>query len=164
MTQLSPDLILKAQKYLSKEEDFLLNDMYKVYLCIHDSTEVIDFSFLTAPAAKAYEGFLKDFFLQVGLIDENQYKGDRFRVGKTLNPSLRYKRFSIYKRLSEIDDTGEQIAEVLWSAWKQGRNETLHYFPHNLKKLTCEEAVDRIHLILQAITMAGDFLTNFKQQ
>lgn len=123
---------------------------------------ISDYSFLVAPLAKAYEGYLKDFFLQIHIIDEETYQSDRFRVGKTLNPSLRYKRFSIFKRLADIHDNGEELAEILWNAWKLGRNETLHYFPHNLKKLTKEEAETRLTLILNAIIKSKQFLIQFQ--
>ena len=118
---------------------------------------------MVAPAAKAYEGYLKDFFFDLEIIDENSYHSDRFRVGKTLNPSLRYKRYSIFKKLADLHDNGEQLAEKLWSAWKQGRNEIFHYFPGNVKKLTKTEAEDRIELILQAIIDSGNFIKEYKQ-
>ncbi len=63
-----------------------------------------DYSFVVFPAAKAYEGFLKKLFLDMGFIDKKEYLGRRFRVGKALNPSLYnrdMKRHGRYKRLRE---------------------------------------------------------------
>lgn len=152
------DLLQRAKRYTDKSQDFLLNDTLILFHKLESGDAIQDYSFLLAPIAKAYEGFLKDFFLHIGLIDLNLYEGDRFRVGKTLNPSLRYKRFSIFQRLSQLDDHGEELAEKLWDAWKQGRNEALHFFVGNTKKLSLEEAVSRIHQVLQAIVEAGEFL------
>ena len=45
-----------------------------------------------------------------------------------------------------------------WDAWKEGRKETLHFFPHNLKKLTFDEAMLRINLMLTAVIKSGKFL------
>lgn len=146
-------------KIVSSEQKQLIADVQTI-LSKLDQDHINDYSFLVAPMAKAYEGYLKDFFLKVGLIDEDTYRNDRFRVGKTLNPSLRYKRFSIFRQLAEIDDQGEALAEILWDAWKKGRNETLHYFPNNLKKLTKPEALERIYQMSDAIQKANQFILN----
>jgi hypothetical protein len=85
------------------------------------------------------------------------YESDRFRVGKTLNPSLRYKRFSVFQKLSDFHERGEELAEILWDAWKYGRNEIFHYFPNNIKNLTRQEAEGRISLVLNAMIKSGEF-------
>lgn len=151
-----------VKNVVASDQKALINDVETI-LDRLSADHINDYSFLVAPMAKAYEGYLKDFFLKIGLIDENTYKNDRFRVGKTLNPSLRYKRFSIYQKLAEVSDHGEELAEVLWDAWKKGRNETLHYFPHNLKKLTRDEALERINEMIQAIIAANQFLLDNPQ-
>ena len=91
------------------------------------------------------------------IINKDDYQSDRFRVGKTLNPSLRYKRFSIYQKLADYDEKGEDLAEILWNAWKYGRNEIFHYFPGVSRNLDRAEAEDRIYLILSAIIKSGQF-------
>lgn len=155
---LDTNLYLQANKYLfSEDQKQLTADSQTLSKCL-SKNHINDYSFYVAPMAKAYEGFLKDFFLKIGIIDKYAYTSDRFRVGKTLNPSLRYKRFSIYQKLIDIDNSGEELAESLWTAWKYGRNEIFHFFPHNLKKLTCAEAEERIGMILKAIIAAGIFL------
>jgi len=50
--------------------------------------EFSDYSFIVFPAAKAYEGFLKKLFFDLGFITEEDYYGKHFRIGKALNPSL----------------------------------------------------------------------------
>jgi len=153
----SPELFSEAKKYLSGHQNELVNDVEIILKRLQIKDTISDFSFLVAPIAKAYEGFLKDFFLKIGIINDNDYESNRFRVGKNLNPSLRYKHFSVYQRLSEYHEKGEELAETLWDAWKFGRNEIFHYFPNNYKNLSKNEAEDRIGLVLRAIINAGKF-------
>jgi len=152
--------LTKAQKYLSPNQKKLVQDGAVLIESTkqHLSGKMNDYSFLVAPFAKAYEGFLKDFFLKIDLIDLHLHRSDHFRVGKTLNPSLRYKRFSIYQRLADLDPKGELLAEKLWHAWKNSRNEIFHWFPHNLKNLSLPEAIERANLILNVIDETGLFL------
>jgi hypothetical protein len=154
----SPELFSEAKEYLTGHQSELVNDIEIILKRLQIQDPVSDFSFLVAPIAKAYEGFLKDFFLKLNIISDNEYESDRFRVGKTLNPSLRYKRFSVYQKLSEYHDKGEELAEKLWDAWKFGRNEIFHYFPGNYKNLSKNEAEERINLLLRAIIQAGQFM------
>lgn len=159
---MNPQLFSDAKIYLKNDQDQLIDDVQNILNYLQEN-HINDYSFVVAPAAKAYEGYLKDFFFDLDIIDEYSYHSDRFRVGKTLNPSLRYKRFSIFKKLSDLSDHGEQLAEKLWSAWKQGRNEIFHYFPGNVKKLTRVQAEDCITLILKAIIESGIFMQEYKQ-
>lgn len=153
----SPELFSEAKKYLTGHQSELVNDVEIILKRLHISDLISDYSFLVSPIAKAYEGFLKDFFLKLDIINNYDYESDRFRVGKTLNPSLRYKRFSVYQKLSDYHEKGEELAETLWDAWKFGRNEIFHYFPGNYKNLSKNEAEDRINLLLRAIIRAGKF-------
>lgn len=159
----SPELFIEAKKYLTGHQSELVEDVEIILKRLQIQDSISDFSFLVAPIAKAYEGFLKDFFLKIGIINEYDYDSDRFRVGKTLNPSLRYKRFSVYQKLSEYHDKGEELAESLWDAWKFGRNEIFHYFPGSYKNLSKNEAEDRIGLLLRAIIKAGNFIETSSQ-
>jgi hypothetical protein len=154
----SPELFSQAKKYLTGHQSELVNDVEIILKRLQIQDSVSDFSFLVAPIAKAYEGFLKGFFLKLGIISPQDYESDRFRVGKTLNPSLRYKRFSVYQKLADYDEKGEELAETLWDAWKFGRNEIFHYFPENYKSLSKNESEDRIGLLLRAIIQAGQFM------
>lgn len=160
MNELNPQILAAAKKYLSPHQLLLLNDVTHV-LELVKKDHINDYSFLVSPVSKTYEGYLKDFFLKVGIIDQHSYESDRFRVGKTLNPSLRYKRFSIYQKLADLSREGEQLAEKLWTAWKYGRNEIFHYFPNNLKNLTRQEATERITLLLTAIADSGKFYDRY---
>lgn len=156
----SLEIILKKVKpFLSPKQIGLIFDIELILNKLQDFDHISDYSFLVAPVAKAYEGFLKDYFLKIGIISQDDYESDHFRVGKTLNPSLRYKRFSIFQKLSDMHKDGEELAEILWDAWKFGRNEIFHYFPQNIQNLSRQEAEDRIEMLLTAIIKASSFLT-----
>ena len=157
MSQLSTSIFAQAKKYLSPNQAQLLTDVETVLERLQKFDHISDYSFLVAPISKAYEGYLKDFFLELKIIDQYSYDSDRFRVGKTLNPSLRYKRFSVFQKLSELDSHGEELAEQLWDAWKHGRNEIFHYFPNNLHNINREDAENRIYLLLNSIIKSGQF-------
>ncbi len=142
---LSPD-----QRALIKDGLFLLEEVEARGL-----SPISDYSFLVAPFAKAYEGFLKDFFLTLEIISKKDYSSDYFRVGKVLNPNLSHRKFSVYSRLERLKKEGGGLAKKLWQAWKNGRNEIFHYFPHNLKKLTLFGARETVEMILEAINQAS---------
>lgn len=156
---LNQTLLSQAVKIVSPEQKLLLTDA-NVILETTEGDQINDYSFMVAPVAKAYEGYLKDFFLKIGLIDQKTHQGDRFRVGKTLNPSLRYKNFSIFQRLTELDDSGQELAETLWDAWKYGRNLIFHYFPNQVDFLDKTEATNRIDQVLSAIIKSDQFVKN----
>jgi len=148
-----------AKQYLSPFQDMLVNDLVNL-LKITKNSYLNDYSFIIAPLSKAYEGFLKDFFLKIHLIDQKQYYSDRFRVGKVLNPSLRYKRYSLFQKLADISLEGEELAQLLWDAWKKGRNRVFHYFPGATKNITSNQAEKAINLLVKAINTAGQFWQN----
>lgn len=163
MTSLSHQIFDDARKFLSPHQQNLVTDVETVFKKITVNDHIHDYSFFVAPISKAYEGFLKDFFLKIGIISHDDYESDRFRVGKTLNPSLRYKRFSVFQKLTDIHQDGEELAEELWSAWKFGRNEIFHFFPGVSQDLSRNEAEDRINLLLRAMIKAGEFLRDNKE-
>jgi hypothetical protein len=110
-----------------------------------------DYSFLVFPFAKAYEGFLKQLFLDVKFISHLDYISDHLRLGKLLSPNLVKKlgERSLYKKIKE--KAGQDLADKIWNAWKIGRNQVFHYYPHNLKALTFSQAENIIDNILSAM-------------
>jgi len=162
MIMSSPQLFEETKKFLTPHQQNLLSDVETILEKVDLDDKIYDFAFFVAPVSKAYEGFLKDFFLKIGIISEEEYESDRFRVGKTLNPSLRYKRFSVFQKLTDIHQNGEELAEELWNAWKFGRNEIFHFFPGVSQDLSRNEAEDRINLLLRAMIRAGEFLKDNK--
>lgn len=112
-----------------------------------------DYSFIVFPAAKAYEGFLKKLFLDLGLISEGDYYGKRFRIGRALNPELRGKaraQHGVYHKLKDYCK-GEKIPRKLWHAWKMGRNTLFHWFPEDRNTIDYKEAGETVDMIIDAI-------------
>ncbi len=132
----------QLRNYISEGQKDLLDE--GIHLLEHaeadHSGELHDYSFVVFPFAKAYEGFLKQVFLNAGYISRRDYYSQYFRIGKVLSPNLvrRLGRHSIYKKI--CDESGCDISERMWQTWKKGRNEVFHYFPHNLHSLRLEEA------------------------
>lgn len=115
-----------------------------------------DYSFVVFPAAKAYEGFLKKMFLDLGFITKEDYVGKRFRIGKALNPFLEDKyrdRESVYDKLVKYCG-GKSLADDLWNAWTNGRNLVFHWFPEDKKAVSFPEAEEKIKMIVKAMDMA----------
>lgn len=114
--------------------------------------EFHDYSFVVFPAAKAYEGFLKKLFLDMGFITEADYFGKRFRIGKALNPSLEreIRKQGVYDKIVKHCG-GKLLADKLWETWKQSRNMVFHWFPNEKNAISLSEAEDRIRMIIDAI-------------
>lgn len=117
--------------------------------------EVKDFAFVVFPMAKAYEGFLRNYFFQMGLISSQDYEGKHFRIGRSFNPDLP-------PRLRDndwvFDDVARlcspEVARQLWQAWIDGRNHLFHYYPHGRYKLTYEGSVARVWQLIEAMEAA----------
>jgi hypothetical protein len=140
----------QGQQGLIEEGMYLLEDQKQ-----HPDMRITDYSYLVFPFAKAYEGFLKQLFLDLHLISEQEYFGDRFRIGKALNPHMRriLGKNAIYEKLERIS-FDKELAFTLWDLWKVGRNQVFHYFPHNLKALRYEEACQVIESMIAVMNKA----------
>lgn len=108
-----------------------------------------DYSFMVFPFAKVYEGFLKKYFLKIGAINEHQYYSDHWRVGKALNPQLEKE----LRGESVYDHLDPDLGNVLWKAWKEGRNAVFHYFPQKNQVLSFEKARDVINQLTSAMEL-----------
>ncbi len=107
---------------------------------LHPNERLSDYSYLEFPLAKLYEGFLKQLFRDLGIIDERDFRSDHFRIGKALSPNLarRLGRRSAWQQVS--NRFGGDLATRLWHTWKEGRNLVFHYFPQNYRALTQAQA------------------------
>lgn len=137
------DLLAEATTLLEREEEEGFGRFH-------------DYSFIVFPAAKAYEGFLKKLFLDLGLITKKQYQGRYFRVGKSLNPSLpKWLRKDdwVYGKLKNFchDADDEALVNFLWQTWRKSRNLIFHWFPRYKNFLTLDQARDRLEMIIDAI-------------
>lgn len=117
--------------------------------------EAHDYSFVVFPAAKAYEGFLKKLFYELGLINDEDYFGKHFRIGKSLNPNLPkgIRTVEVYGQLVKFTGTRE-LADNLWETWRTCRNLTFHWFPEEKNAITLSEAKEGIDMIITSMDKA----------
>ncbi|HOV97548.1 MAG TPA: hypothetical protein PLW49_00820 [bacterium] len=140
-------------RYMSPEIKDLIEDGESILTFVYknkDKADISDYSFIVFPFAKAYEGFLKKFFLDTNLITEDEYYGDEIRIGRLLNPNYQ-DNTSVYNKVCNYSGGGKGIAQRLWNTWKRGRNTVFHYFPHNFRKLEYNEALDIINDIISVM-------------
>ncbi len=143
------EYLSQSQKDLIQEGGYLLNDIIK-----NQSYQFKDYSFLIFPYAKAYEGFLKELFKDTKLISHLDYISDHLRLGKLLSPNLvgRLGDRSLYKKIKE--KTSAELADQIWQTWKVGRNQVFHYFPHNFKAVSYQEAEQIITQLINTMEEA----------
>lgn len=143
----------QGQKDLLAEGEFLMNEIIKDH-----AYQFKDYSFLIFPFAKAYEGFLKQLFRDVKFISHLDYISDHLRLGKLMSPNLigRLGERSLYKKIKEA--TSKDLADQIWDTWKIGRNQIFHYFPHNLKAVSFDEATRIVNEILVTMNKAFERL------
>jgi hypothetical protein len=143
--------------YLSVDIRDLLEDgeLLLTFVTEHkDKTDISDFSFLVFPFAKAYEGFLKKFFMDLGMITYEEFYGDEIRIGRILNPGYQHEHGNIILKMSDKTDGMKELSTKLWETWGKGRNRVFHYFPHNFRKLRYDEAKEIVDEIIGVMTKA----------
>lgn len=147
----------QTQKDLIVEGQYLMNEVIKDH-----AYQFKDYSFLIFPFAKAYEGFLKQLFKDVGFISHLDYISDHLRLGKLLSPFLVQKLNgrSLYEKI--LSSSSRELAERVWKTWKLGRNEIFHYYPHNLRAVDFNEANRVINEILGTIEISYQQLGEMK--
>lgn len=151
LTEPQKDLVLQCQDLYNREK-LVKNSQY------------LDYSFVVFPLAKAYEGFLKKYFYDLGLIGKKTFESDHLRIGKSLNPDLpkKYRRrdwvvTGINQLCGEVREgrwKGKLLSTALWLCWKRGRNLLFHYFPHLENFITLDESRVRIEEISAAMEAA----------
>lgn len=142
----------KLWAYATEEIKGLIQDGEHLLIECHSlSGKVSDYSYLVFPFAKAYEGFLKRFFLDLGLIKEDEFYSDDIRIGRVLNPIFMKKKYSVYSKLKKAELADPEMPQQLWEAWTRGRNQVFHYFPHNFRRLSKEEALEIIRAFVDAM-------------
>lgn len=136
-----------TQQELVKQSFYLLNWAKK------QKDKLIDYSFIVMPAAKAFEGFLKQLLFDLNLISQRKLEEKYFRIGKALNPELEHvehlQKECLFKEISE--QCGSETAELLWQAWKKCRNQLFHYFPKEKQTFSLKEAETRLNQLIEAI-------------
>jgi hypothetical protein len=147
------DYFEEPMKDLMKESFTQL--AYEKGLIEQGGTPKHDYSFIVFSAAKAYEGFLKKLLYDAKLISRQQYFGDHFRLGKSLNPHLpkRYQYDWVFLKLANLCG-GQQVPLLLWETWKHARNKIFHYFPDHRELISLQTAESLIREIVTAIDTA----------
>jgi len=148
-------------QYLSvTQKDLILEGKYLIDIIKPHRFK--DYSFIVFPYSKAYEGYLKQLFLDIRFISHMDYISDHFRVGKYLSPHMvgRLAEKSIYAKIRQR--TTDDLAQEMWHIWKEGRNQVIHYYPHNLKRITYDEAFEMIEDILNIMMKAYKELKHSK--
>jgi len=142
---------------LNSTQKKLLKQSFALLTLVKESKQkFFDYSFLVVSAAKAYEGFLKDWLYQNGFISRHDFQEEYFRIGKALNPELehikRFRKECLYQEISE--KFGEETAQFLWQTWKRCRNRLVHYFEREKQNFDLAEAEKRLEQIVEAIEKA----------
>ena len=114
-----------------------------------------DYAFAIFPMAKAYEGFLKKLFFTLKFISKQQFYGDRFRIGRSLNPNLpkRYQSDWVFGKLQEFYK-GDSLPLRLWEMWRRGRNQVFHYMPDHMQEISQKEALNILGLFSEVMECA----------
>lgn len=140
------DYLSSEQKRLAADGALLVEDRK-----LHPQEKLSDYSYLVFPFAKLYEGFLKQLFLDLGIITDQDYRSDHFRIGKALSPNL-VRRLGERSAYGQVERRfGQMLANRLWQTWKEARNLVFHYFPHNYRALTLAHAEELIGKIQQTM-------------
>lgn len=143
--------------YLEEDLQELLSEAQLLIETVAEWEQIFhDYAFIVFPAAKAYEGFLKKLFFNMGFITKNDYYGKRFRIGKALNPALEKsirKKESVYDRIVDFCG-GRELADRLWDTWKTCRNRLFHWFPNEKNAVTFSEAKERVEKVINSMDEA----------
>lgn len=144
----------QGQRDLLEEGLYLMDDVIKDH-----AYQFKDYSFLVFPFAKAYEGFLKQIFRDKKLISRLDYISDHLRLGKLMSPNLVGKLGpdSLYIKIQ--NRYSQSLADRIWNVWKNGRNQIFHYFPHNLKAISFNEAREICMEVLRTMNEVYNTLT-----
>lgn len=111
-----------------------------------------DYSFIVFPMSKAYEGFLKRSFFDLGIIDKSTFEGKRFRIGKALNPDMYESQRDKYWLFDDIEQMcGKELARELWNAWLECRNRIFHFYVKNDNVISLETAGEKLFQLSNAM-------------
>lgn len=157
--------ILKQDKvwpYISLSQKDLIQEGFFLAEAVSNK-HFKDYSFYVFPFAKAFEGYLKQLFLDVGFISHLDYISNHFRLGKYLSPHLvhRLGERSIYLQIREY--SSEEMAKNIWNIWSRGRNEIFHYYPHNIRRIDLMEAQSLSYSFLRTMIEAYKSLITQKR-
>ena len=120
-----------------------------------EESELTDYSFIVFPMAKAYEGFLKQYFLDLGLISESTYFSRRFRIGRALNPDVQENQRDKWWLYDDVArQCGAGTAQTMWTTWLESRNRIFHFFPKKHQRVTLAQAGQHLATIAESMRQA----------
>ena len=95
----------QLKNYISEGQKDLINEGFHLLrnAQTHTQNGFNDYSFAVFPFAKAFEGFLKQVFVDAGYMSRRDFYSTHFRIGKVLSPNLVRKlgNESIYKKICD---------------------------------------------------------------
>jgi hypothetical protein len=131
-------------------------------LQVTENQPIVDYAFLVFPVSKAYEGFLKDFLLEFGLISPEVYRSRRFRLGRALNPDVHNEQRDKHWFFDDVSRLcGEELARQIWQTWLECRNHVFHYFPGKEEIMNREQAMACVNMTVETIASAQSALDQF---
>ena len=149
---LTPEQQTSVQISLSLSKQASLNPIFE------------DFSYIFFPMARAYEGFLKKYLFEQGLISEHVYHGKRFRIGRSLNPDVHMNQRDQYWLFDDVSALcGKDTARQIWETWLQCRNRVFHYFVKDPRQLSLQQANEYQQLMIQTMDDTFHCLINSKK-
>lgn len=128
-------------------------------------SDLFDYSFILFPMSKAYEGFLKKYLYEMGLLSEHMYKSRRFRIGRALNPDVRSEHRDghwLYDNVEQV--CGKTMARNLWNVWLKSRNQVFHYFPDHTNMLSLDDVGEHLTEVMEAMEQAVSCYTSRDSQ
>jgi len=157
--------------------DESMKDLVDMAYYIYDreamrSEELHDYSFVVFPMAKAFEGYLKKYLHDIGLISTKEMMSKHLRIGSSLNPDLP----KIFRREGWLVDdltrfcqrsteaAHHKLADLLWNTWVKCRNRLFHYYPEHIEFISLSEAWNRLNMVKDAMAACMDCRTNIFRQ
>lgn len=141
-------------RYVSPSLQKLIRTSIELYVSHMENPGTYeDYTFIIFPLSKAYEGFLKQYLRDLGLISKKTYEGKRFRIGRAMNPDIRQNQrdeYWLFDNVAEI--CGKELARQMWNTWLECRNQRFHYFPGKEQTLS----FDNIEKYLQMMVTTMD--------
>jgi hypothetical protein len=115
-----------------------------------------DYTFVVFPMAKAYEGFIKKFLYQLGVLDQVWYLSTTFRIGRALNPDLPAHQRDAHWLYDDVANMcTHAVAKQLWDTWLSCRNHLFHYIPEgSFETTTLPEAKLKLLKLSETMTAA----------
>ncbi len=137
-----------------------IQDLIRLSLTLYqrelDSGQVLtDYAHVVLPCAKAYEGFLKHYLNQLGLVSNRVVMSKKFRIGRALNPDVPPKQRDEWWLFDDLVRLcSRQTAQEMWESWLICRNKIVHFYPGQFTMLSLVEAGQHITRLTQAIASA----------